>query len=106
VAAFVNPRSLRIALHPLTLPPFHGSVPLPQGERGSWQYETCAKKLLKGELKQQGITYAGLVEKLAMVGVTENGRNLNNKISRGGFRAAFFLQWLGAIGVSSLRLSD
>jgi Domain of unknown function (DUF6471) len=80
--------------------------PLPLRERGSWRYETRAKKLLKREWKQQGVTYAGLVEKLAMVGITENGRNLNNKISRGGFTAAFLLQWLEAIGASSLRLQD
>lgn len=70
------------------------------------EYETRAKNLLKGELKRRGITYAGLAEKLATIGVVENERNLNNKISRGGFTAAFLLQCLEAIGASSLRLSD
>lgn len=70
------------------------------------EYETRAKNLLKGELKRKGITYAQLAEKLATVGVVENERNLNNKISRGGFTAAFLLQCLEAIGISSLRLSD
>ena len=70
------------------------------------EYETRAKNLLKGELKRRGITYAQLAEKLATVGVTENERNLNNKISRGGFSAAFMLQCLEAIGASSLRLQD
>lgn len=70
------------------------------------EYETRAKNLLKGELKRRGITYDGLAEKLAAVGVTENARNLNNKISRGGFTAAFLLQCLEAIGASSLRLSE
>jgi Domain of unknown function (DUF6471) len=46
----------------------------------------------------------GLAEKLATVGVTENERNLNNKISRGGFTAAFLLQCLEAIGASDLPL--
>lgn len=68
------------------------------------EYETRAKNLLKGELKRRGITYAQLAEKLAAVGVTENERNLNNKISRGGFTAAFLLQCLTAIGASGLRL--
>jgi Domain of unknown function (DUF6471) len=68
------------------------------------EYETRAKNLLKGELKRRGITYAGLAEKLATIGVTENERNLNNKISRGGFTAAFLLQCLTAIEVMSLRL--
>ena len=70
------------------------------------EFETRAKNLLKGELKRRGITYAQLAEKLAQIGVTENERNLNNKISRGGFTAAFLLQCLEAIGASSLRLSD
>lgn len=68
------------------------------------EYETRAKNLLKGELKRRGVTYEGLAEKLAGIGVTENARNLNNKISRGGFTAAFLLQCLEAIGAQSLRL--
>ena len=68
------------------------------------EYETRAKNLLKAELKRRGITYAGLAENLAALGVTENERNLNNKISRGGFTAAFLLQCLEAIGASSLQL--
>jgi hypothetical protein len=70
------------------------------------EYETRAKNLLKGELKRRGITYAMLAEKLAAIGVSENERNLNNKISRGGFTAAFLLQCLNAIGSQSLQLSD
>ena len=70
------------------------------------QYEEKAKNLLKGELKRRGVTYAGLVEKLAGLGVTETERNLANKISRGGFTAAFLIQCLEAIGCQSLRLSD
>lgn len=70
------------------------------------EFETRAKNLLKGELKRRGITYAQLAEKLAEIGVSENERNLNNKISRGGFTAAFLLQCLEAIGATSLRLSS
>jgi hypothetical protein len=70
------------------------------------EFETLAKNLLKGELKRRGVTYAGLAEKLAAIGVQENERNLNNKVSRGGFSAAFFLQCLSAIGCSALRLAE
>ena len=70
------------------------------------EFETRAKNLLKGELKRRGITYAQLAARLADIGVTENERNLNNKISRGGFTAAFLLQCLEAIGASSLQLVD
>lgn len=68
------------------------------------EYEAKAKNLLKGELKRRGLTYRQLAEKLAEIGVQENERNLNNKISRGGFSAAFLLQCLEAIGAQDLRL--
>jgi hypothetical protein len=51
------------------------------------------------------MTYAGLVEKLAAIGIVENERNFNNKISRGGFTAVFSLQCLMAIEVLHLQLS-
>ncbi|MEX2276347.1 MAG: DUF6471 domain-containing protein [Cucumibacter sp.] len=38
------------------------------------------------------------------LGIHETERNLNNKISRGGFAAAFLLQCMEAIGTSTLRL--
>lgn len=68
------------------------------------EYETRAKNLLKGELKRRGVSYAQLVEKLAAMEVHETERNLANKISRGGFSAAFLLQCLTAVGSTELRL--
>jgi alpha-N-acetylglucosamine transferase len=70
------------------------------------EYEEKAKNLLKSELKRRGVTYAQLVEKLAEKGLQETERNLANKISRGGFTGAFFIQCLDAIGCRSLQLSD
>lgn len=52
-----------------------------------------------------GLIYAQVVEKLAEIGVSEDERNLRNKLSRGKFTAAFMLQCLGAIGAPMLRLS-
>ena len=68
------------------------------------EYEAKAKNLLKAELKRRGLTYAQLAEKLGAIGVHETERNLNNKISRGGFTAAFLLQCLEAIGATDVRL--
>ena len=68
------------------------------------EYEEKAKNLLKGELKRKGVTYAQLAEKLADIGVQETERNLNNKVSRGGFSAAFLMQCLEAVGVQEIRL--
>ncbi len=70
------------------------------------EYETRVKNMLKGELKKRGITYAQLAARLADVGVHENERNLNNKISRGGFSAVFFVQCMEAIGCTTLRLEE
>jgi hypothetical protein len=68
------------------------------------EWEARAKNLLKGELKRRGITYAQLAELLKGLDIEENERNLNNKISRGGFTAAFLLQCLAAIGAGSIQL--
>ena len=64
------------------------------------------KGLLKAELKRRNVSYRDLAERLETVGVRETERNIANKISRGGFSAAFMVQCLEAIGCQSLRLSD
>ena len=67
-------------------------------------WELRAANLLKAELKRKGVTYAQLVEKLALMGISEKEVNVRNKLSRGKFTAAFLLQCLSAIGVLSLQL--
>ena len=61
--------------------------------------EAKAAKLLKAELKRQGVTYAQLAD---MIGAKEV--NIRNKLSRGKFSAAFFLQCLAAIGTTAFHL--
>ncbi len=72
-------------------------------EKTDW--EARAANLLKAELKRKGVTYAQLVEKLAGIGVVDAEVNIRNKLSRGKFTAAFLLQCLEAIGVSSVSVS-
>jgi hypothetical protein len=55
-------------------------------------------------LKRKGIGYRELAERLTAMGTPEIDRNIANKISRGGFAAAFFLECLVAIGCRELRL--
>jgi 3-mercaptopyruvate sulfurtransferase SseA len=62
------------------------------------------KGILKAELKRRNIGYRELAEKLAPLGIHETERNIANKISRGGFTAAFFVQCLKAVGCENLRL--
>jgi hypothetical protein len=65
-----------------------------------------AKGLLKAELKRRNVGYRELAEKLTAIGIPETERNIANKISRGGFTVAFFIQCLSAVGCTSLRLED
>ncbi len=57
-----------------------------------------AKGILKAELKRRSMTYSDLVRSLSEIGIIETEANIRNKISRGTFTAAFFLQCLLAIG--------
>lgn len=69
-------------------------------------WEKRVSNLLKAELKRKGVTYAGLAEKLAEIGVEEREANIKNKLSRGKFSAVFLFQCLEAIGAKSLQLTD
>ena len=71
-------------------------------EKTDWEMK--AANLLKAELKRKGVTYAGLVEKLAEIGVDEKEVNVRNKLSRGKFTAAFLLQCLAAVGATQVSL--
>lgn len=66
------------------------------------RYQVVAKNVLRAELKRRGLTYKDLALRLAHIGVRENERNLANKISRGTFSAAFFVECLDAIGCRSV----
>lgn len=68
------------------------------------EWEMRAANLLKAELKRKGVTYAQLVEKLADIGISEKEVNVRNKLSRGKFSAAFFLQCLTAIQTTTLHV--
>lgn len=67
-------------------------------------WEARVKGLLKAELKRRGVTYAGLVEKLAEIGVKETEPNVRNKLARGKFTAVFLIQCLQAVGAASVRV--
>ena len=70
------------------------------------RWTIAAKNILKSELKRRGVTYAQLAVRLGEMGIQENERNLNNKISRGGFTAGFFVMCLVAIGCHTVRLDE
>ena len=68
------------------------------------EWQARVKGILKGELKRRNIGYKQLAERLEAMGIHETERNINNKISRGGFTAVFFVQCLKAIGVDRVEL--
>ena len=69
-------------------------------------WQARVKGLLKAELKRRNVSYKELASRLEALGIHETERNINNKISRGGFTAVFFVQCLVAIGCATLRLED
>jgi hypothetical protein len=70
------------------------------------EWQEKAKGILKAELKRRNLGYKELAEKLEGLGVKDGEKNLANKISRGSFTAAFFLQCLTAIGCHTVRLDE
>jgi 3-mercaptopyruvate sulfurtransferase SseA len=70
------------------------------------EWQDRVKGMLKAELKRRNVSYKQLAEKLEAMGTHETERNIANKISRGGFSAAFFVQCLAAAGCQSVRLVD
>ncbi|MDF1750058.1 MAG: DUF6471 domain-containing protein [Alphaproteobacteria bacterium] len=68
------------------------------------EWQDRVKGILKAELKRRNVGYKELAERLEAMGVHETERNINNKISRGGFTAVFFIQCLEAIECQTVRL--
>ncbi len=67
-------------------------------------WEEVAKNILRAEMMRHGVSYAGLVDRLGALGVTDNELNLRNKVSRGRFTAVFFLQCLKALDAEWIHL--
>lgn len=67
-------------------------------------YEEKAKDLLRFAIKQGDATYADLSAALGKMGVEITPAALENKISRGGFSAAFLLQCMEALKANLVSL--
>jgi len=65
-----------------------------------------AKRLLRAEMTRRGVTYDGLTERLAALGIDDSAVNIRNKVARGKFSAVFLLQALQALGCRNLRLGE
>lgn len=64
------------------------------------EYEEKAKALLKYAMAQRSVDFEALAEHLASMGVSISPGGLANKISRGGFSAAFLLECMEALDIN------
>jgi hypothetical protein len=79
----------------------HATAVLPEDV----DYAESARRALKTILSVRGITYAQLAEKLSALGYAETEASIAQKVRRGSFQLAFFLQCMRAIGVSQVTLT-
>ncbi len=62
-------------------------------------FEEKAQTLLRAAIKERGVTIDELTRKLAGIGVEMSSGGVANKISRGGFSAAFLMQCMEALEI-------
>lgn len=79
-----------------TLLPYH---PQPFADEDARQF---VKNTLRSEMAKRGMTYRDLADALEKMGLPEEEKNLRNKVARGTFTAAFFMQCLRAVGASKI----
>ena len=71
-------------------------------ESEDWNRLAC--NLLKSELAKAGIGYEELIRRLSEIGVTESYKGIANKINRGAYSFAFFMQCMKALSITTIRL--
>lgn len=92
---------------PVKTPPKRPLPPTPEARKAlpiNSEYEEKAKELLRSMLRESGHDYEALAAKLNAMGIEISARGLENKISRGGFSAAFLLQCSEALKINRLDL--
>jgi len=76
--------------------------PTPEARKGrpiNAEFEDRAKDLVREAMRDQGVTVKELHERLTAIGVDISVGGMANKISRGGFSAAFMLQCMEALEI-------
>jgi len=64
------------------------------------------RNIIKSELKRKGLKVKNLVELLKPYGEELTELAFNNKMSRGGFSAVFFLKCMKALEIKNIRLEE
>jgi len=63
-------------------------------------WEDQARTIIRVELVRARVNYKELAWRFEQMGIQETAANLSNKVARGRFSFAFFLQCMTAIGVT------
>lgn len=74
--------------------------------RTSVDWQLDARRLLRAQLALKDMGYKELSRALETLGIEESPKVLSNKINRGTFSFAFFLQCMRALGVRTVTLPD
>jgi Domain of unknown function (DUF6471) len=69
------------------------------------QWNKKASRVLKAILARQGLKYADLATLLSRIGVKETNNTIANKLSRGSFSFAFFLQCMEVLNIENINLN-
>ena len=64
----------------------------------SFDWNSGAARLLKAEIAREGLTLARLAARLQRLGLDETEASVKNKLYRGTFSMAFFMQCMQALG--------
>lgn len=70
----------------------------------SHDWNAGAARLLKAEIARAGITLAKLAQRLRRMGLEETEASVKNKLYRGTFTLAFFMQCMQALGRQTVDL--
>lgn len=76
-----------------------------QGSQLRVDWEESAKELIESEMSNRGIRYKELSRRLEKLGINESANQINRKIIRKRFSAAFLLACLRAMDVETISLT-
>jgi hypothetical protein len=70
------------------------------------EWSDKARLFLKAKLKQKGINYKELIQRLHDHGIEETEASVTSKLARGTFAVSFFLAVLAVTEMEGVRLED
>lgn len=70
------------------------------------EWNQRATNIIKSEMARAGVGYEELISRLQQIGIEESYKGIANKINRGAFSFAFFMQCMKALGREMIRLED